>query len=353
MQHNIFISYAWVDNEIYPGSAAGWVSTFVDGLRKNLARELGRRDEGECLWLDYEQVRGNEGLTPTIRAHLLASRTLVLILSNGYLASPWCRQELATFVEKAGTDSGRIFVVQMSPVEEEPEPLRDLLKYSFWHLDDRRRPCTRWFPDVDPTDREYFFEQQRLAGDLADKLRELGPGGDELPSAEPDTGHRREPTPAEESATTPVRPVTQRTRAASHFVLVNGGEEDRDLVNEIAKKLGQHNLDVAVPLSVLPDLSNLKSSTITRDLRNKLSLCDAVLMVYRRGPVDQVSQHLVECLKSCAKLPKGKTPLTIDLCQTRSDPLALGLHTSGMRVHVVGEACAGECVDWFLDEMAS
>jgi hypothetical protein len=37
-------SYAWVDNEPYTGAEVGWVSTFVDGLRKHLARELGRRD---------------------------------------------------------------------------------------------------------------------------------------------------------------------------------------------------------------------------------------------------------------------------------------------------------------------
>ena len=89
MEHNIFISYAWVDNEVYPGSDQGWVSTFVDSLRKHLAHELGRRDEAEKIWLDYEQMRGNQGVTPTIQARLAASRTLLLILSNGYVASHW------------------------------------------------------------------------------------------------------------------------------------------------------------------------------------------------------------------------------------------------------------------------
>jgi len=118
MQHNIFISYAWVDNEVYPGGEKGWVSTFVDGLRMHLARELGRRDEADRLWLDYEQMRGNASVTPAIRAHVEASRTLVMFLSNGYLASDWCHQELETFVANAGADSGRVFVVQMAPVEE-------------------------------------------------------------------------------------------------------------------------------------------------------------------------------------------------------------------------------------------
>jgi len=349
MEHNIFISYAWVDNEVYPGAENGWVHTFVDGLRKHLARELGRRDEVDRLWLDYEQVRGNQSLTPTIREHLVASRTLVLILSNGYLASPWCRQELETFVEKAGTVSGRIFVVQMSPVDQEPESLRDLLKYSFWYLDDKRLPCTRWFPEIDPTDREYSREQQRLARDLAVKLRDLQTP---QPGSHPTPGLIRDAHAAKEQAHIP--PATRAPSAESYdapMILVNGGLEDRDLVSEIAKRLGERNLDVAVPLSVFADQTKVKSSTLTRDLRDKLSLCDSVLMVYRRGPVDQVSQHLIECLKACAKAPKGRTPPTIDLCQTQTDPLALGLRTRGMRVHVVGDACADECVEWFIDEM--
>ncbi|MFV2044079.1 MAG: toll/interleukin-1 receptor domain-containing protein [Anaerolineales bacterium] len=327
MKHSTFISYAWVDNEIHPGADNGWVSTFVDGLRKCLARELGRRDETERLWLDYEQMRGNESVTPTILAHLKASRTLVLILSNGYVTSPWCLQELATFVEKVGTDSGRIFVVRMSPVnQEEPEALRDLVKYSFCYQDERNQPRTRWFPCIDPTDREYSPEQQRLARDLAAKLRDkkTAPTPKPMPPAPP-------PGPAE------------------RFVLIDGGVEDRDLIRDIAKRLKQHNLGVAIPLSALADQSGIKSSALTRDLRTKLSLCDSVLMVYHRGPVDQVSKHLVECLKACTKAPKGRTPPTIDLCQTQSDPLALGLYPKGMRIHIVDEACADNCVEWFLD----
>lgn len=344
MEHNIFISYAWVDNEVFPGADKGWVSTFVDGLRKYLAHELGRRDEAERLWLDYEQMRGNDSVTPTILSQLEASRTLVLILSNAYLASPWCRQELAAFAEQAGTGSGRIFVVQMSPVEQEPEVLRDLVKYSFCYLDEQRQPRTRWFPHIDPTDREYSPEQQRLARDLAAKLRELLQPKDPKPEA-PKTDERADSVPPE--------PVPVEKVAADRFVLIDGGIEDRDLVYEVAKRLEQHDLGVAVPLSALPSQAGIKSSALTRDLRTKLSLCDSVLMVYRRGPIDQVSQHLIECLKAGTKLPRGRTPPTIDLCQTQSDPLALGLHPKGMRIHVVDETCADDCVDWFLDEMSS
>ena len=337
MQHNIFISYAWVDNEVYPGGEKGWISTFVDGLRKHLARELGRRDEAERLWLDYEQMRGNASVTPAIRAHVEGSRTLVMFLSNGYLASDWCRQELETFVANAGTDSGRIFVVQMTPVDDESEVLRDLVKYSFWYMDEQNEPRTRWFPHIDPTDREYSPAQQSLARDLAAKLGELLLPEELPPATEPLPDSARQPTGRQDVET-------------DRMVLVSGGEGDRELIHAVAKQLEQHSLGVAVPLYAVADQSGIKSSTLTRDLRTKLSLCDSVLMVFNQGPLDQVSQHLIECLKASARAPKSRNPPSIDLCQTRPDSLALGLHPRGMRIHVVGEACADECVDWFLDE---
>lgn len=340
MEHNIFISYAWVDNEIYPGADQGWVSTFVDGLRKNLARELGRKDQAERLWLDYEQMRGNDSVTPAILKHLEASRTLLLILSNGYVASPWCRQELDTFVNKVGPNSDRIFVVQMSPVDQEPESLSDLVKYNFSYLDEKKQPRTRWFPFVDPTDREYAPEQQRLARDLAVKINTL------LTQEAPEPTKFNRTKKSESSLKPAEKPKSQAY--SERFVLIDGGAEDRELIYDIAKRLEQRNLSVALSLSTINDQSGVKSSDITRDLRTKLKLCDSVLMVYHHGPVDQVSQHLVECLKAYTKPRKDRAPPTIDLCQTSSDSLALGLRPRNMRIHVVDKSCTNDCVEWFL-----
>lgn len=275
----------------------------------------------------------------------------MLFLSNGYLASAWCRQELETFVANAGTESGRIFVVQMAPVEQEHEALRDLVKYSFWYMDERNEPRTRWFPLIDPTDREYAAAQQSLARDLAAKLGErLRPEPPPLPVG-PELHSAAKLVVAEavkqqEAQRLPGNEDVDDDR----LVLVSGGEEDRELVHAIAKQLERHNLGVAMPLCVLADQSDIKSSTLTRDLRTKLGLCDSVLMVFNEGPLDQVSQYLVECLKASARAAKSGQAPSIDLCQTRSDSLALGLHPRGMRIHVVGTACADECVDWFLDE---
>lgn len=334
MDHNIFISYAWVDNEIFPGADLGWVSTFVDGLRKHLARELGRPEEANRLWVDYEQMRGNQSVTPTILAHLKTSRTLVLILSKGYVASTWCRQELTTFIEKVGAGSGRIFVVQMSPVELEPEELCDLVKYSFYFLDKKNQARTRWFPDKDPTDREYTYQQQTLARDLAVKLRELE--------------QSEVPKDSLQEIAPPL--VALPTITLENFILIDGGAEDSDLVYDIAQRLEQRDLGVAFPLSVLPNRPGIKSSDLDQDFKKKLEMCSSIVMVYDNGPGVQVIQHLIECEKARARLPKDHPPLIIILCQTRSDPLALGLHLKDMRIYVVDEPCAEKCVERFLDE---
>nr|WP_295392706.1 toll/interleukin-1 receptor domain-containing protein [uncultured Thiodictyon sp.] len=173
--YNAFISYAWVDNEPTGlDQSKGWVSTFVDRLRKHLARELGRKVQGDRVWLDYERLRGSDNVTDAIRAKLAASHLLVPILSTGYRDSPWCRQELETFLDQHSGDHGRIFPVWMSPVEDLPAVFsEDLLKYKLWFEDGRRQPRTRWFPDPDPTDREYGQVQQDMARDMAARLVEI------------------------------------------------------------------------------------------------------------------------------------------------------------------------------------
>jgi hypothetical protein len=90
-----------------------------------------------------------------IRTKLEASRLLVPIISKSYLDSPWCRQELEIFLDRHGADAGRIFPVWMEPVESLPTELDDLLKYQFWCEDDKKQPRIRWFPDIDPSDRDY------------------------------------------------------------------------------------------------------------------------------------------------------------------------------------------------------
>lgn len=198
--YSAFISYARVDNEPFTDGQDGWVSTFVDRLRKHLARELGRRDLASRVWLDYEQMRGADSLSDALRETLAASTLLVPILSPGWLASGWCREELKVFLDQHGAEAGRIFPVHMAPTDDLPPPLDHLVKYRFWYRDAAQRPRTRWFPDIDPTDRDYGYQMQDMARDMAQRLRELLPeraaGPVLIPASPPATGSPSPPQPA-------------------------------------------------------------------------------------------------------------------------------------------------------------
>ena len=131
-EHDIFVSYAHVDDTTYPGIETGWVAMLIAGLNVKLSQKLGRSDLFS-LWKD-EQLSPNKPLTPEILNALKQSATLVIILSPGYMASPWCQREMQTFwqelAQRSRSDS-RIFVVERDKLEidEKPKALEELLGY--------------------------------------------------------------------------------------------------------------------------------------------------------------------------------------------------------------------------------
>lgn len=332
--HNAFISYAWVDNQPFVAGRTGWVSTFVDRLRKHLGRELGRKEQGDRVWLDYERLRGSDNVTNEIREKLRASRLLVPIVSNGYLASPWCRQELEIFLDLYGPDSGRIFPVWMSPTDEvPPAPLDALLKYKFWYEGEDRIARTRWFPDIDPPDRDYGDMQQDMARDMTVLLREI------IKREQPDL---QLPEPGQKP------PCVIK---GGHLILVNGGEADAEHVRCVAERLWEdHQVGSVVPLVAQKDKSGYKPSEITKDLRDNLGMCTTVLQLNCLGPDKQVYKHLVEYQKATTKLRKGKRPPSLLVCQGAA--ATLSIHPPGMQVLHVNGDCASDCLRALVSALA-
>lgn len=325
-KYNIFISYGWADNEPSGAGREGWVGTFVDRLRNHLNRKLPHQYQGDGVWLDYERLRGSDPLKASIREKVRASRILIPIVSPSYLDSAWCRQEREAFLQLHGPNSGRIFPVWMSPADNLPPALDDLLKYKFWYEDERNQPRTRWFPDIDATDREYGRLQEDLARDLAERLVEIR-------SAEPSAG-----TVAPKPIATSHRP------SGKHLVLVNGGDDDAALVREVADRLYQnHGLGTMVPLSALPDTNGITSSAIRRDLRDKLKLCSAVLMVYKNGPVHQIHSQITEFLRSVPQRPKHHPVPTLDLCHPADGSLSIGMNLPQVRDFPCGPDWTADC----------
>jgi len=184
-KNDIFISYAHVDNEPFPGADKGWVTTFVNGLKNELGRQLGRSDACK-LWMDYD-LRGNQPVTADIDNQLNSCATLVLILSRGYLASSWCLLELNTFLANVGNGSGRIFMVEHDfvPFEERPPEFNDLLGYPFWVKNpDTGRIRTLAIPKPNPDrEPEYYQALNELARDITTTLNKLKSETDKKPDA--------------------------------------------------------------------------------------------------------------------------------------------------------------------------
>ncbi len=179
-RHDVFVSYAHVDNMPFPGVDKGWVTLLVETLEILLAQKLGRR-EGFSVWMDRDLSRHKQ-LTPEIMENLSDTATLLVILSPGYLASEWCLREKDTFqslVTAHRHGDSRVFVVERDKVEWEDRPtdFGDLLGYRFWvpgEGDGTPMILGMPFPDPkNPRQIPYFDELTRLACNLADELKEL------------------------------------------------------------------------------------------------------------------------------------------------------------------------------------
>lgn len=239
-EHDVFVSYAHVDNVplIAQQPDSRWVSTLAYHLQALLSQKLGR-GESLAVWKDHG-LRGNEPITPDIENAVTRAATLLLILSEGYLASDWCRRERELFVAAAGgaaQAAGRIFVVARDEIERErwPAEINDLLGYSFYETDrDSRRTRTLAVPVPDPHERSYFDRLGDLRSDVADKLRRLGrPASPARPIAHPPGAAAQT-----ESAAGPREP-------AHRVYLAEVSADLQELREEVARYLA----DSAVPVS--------------------------------------------------------------------------------------------------------
>ncbi len=167
-QHDIFVSYAHLDNKPLPGTDKGWVTTLINGLKIFLGQQLGRAD-AYSLWMDDEE-RDNTKVTPHIIEQIKNTATFLLILSPGYLESQWCCSELKQFLTQVGENSGRVFVVERDEVER-PENLSDLLGYKFW-VKDGGKTHTLAMPEPNPKEIEYYQKLDDLARQLKIKIEQ-------------------------------------------------------------------------------------------------------------------------------------------------------------------------------------
>lgn len=188
--HDVFVSYAHVDDLPQSGAERGWVTTLVSNLRVQLARKLGR-DEAR-IWMDH-QLAGNTPVTPTLIGALERVATLLVVMSPGYLASEWCMREASTFHEmlRRRRNGDTVFVVHRDelPREAMPQDLRDLTGYRFWERDLTRRAArTLGDPVPQPGERAYYDRLADLAFDLSGTLKRMKDAATDAASPAPAHG---------------------------------------------------------------------------------------------------------------------------------------------------------------------
>lgn len=178
--HDVFVSYAKVDNDPVPSAKSGWVDTLISILvsGNGLAGKLGRRELFE-YWIDEQNLRGNDEVDH-IPERVKRSALFVAVLSPAYAASKFCQLELETFFKSTGGAPERLFIIHkeqlVEPRHKMPEAFIRPRKYKFWDLDKHNKPRVLGWPQPiynNPEDRPYFQAIDDLCSELATKLEQL------------------------------------------------------------------------------------------------------------------------------------------------------------------------------------
>lgn len=203
-EHDVFISYAHANNERLVKDDEGYVTRLYEDLTHFLTAELGRR-EYFSVWLDREELRGNDDFDAKLNASFLNSAVLVCVCSQSYVESAWCRRELITFSNhkhpqfdlKVGAHgSFRIFRLDVGEVvEQHPEVpqffFKDMLGIKFY--EEIEGGVDIPFRRADPAgdEQRYWKAVRRLAHDIAELLRQMK----KLPPPAPEGGAVADPAP--------------------------------------------------------------------------------------------------------------------------------------------------------------
>ncbi|HMI92636.1 MAG TPA: TIR domain-containing protein [Polyangiales bacterium] len=173
-RNDVFVSYAHVDDRALPGAGTGWVCTLVDALKIVLAEQLGRA-EVLAVWRDL-QLAGNVSVSEEVLAAVRDSALLLVVLSEGYLASEWCDAERSGFLDLAGAATRRLFMVERMPIERARKPavFQDRKGYPFWQREHDDSPAhTLGVPAPTAAQPAYYQRLNTLGIELANELKRM------------------------------------------------------------------------------------------------------------------------------------------------------------------------------------
>ncbi len=146
--HDLFVSYAHLDNEPSAPGAAGWVDLTVDKLQHEVRQRLGRRDF--TIWTD-RQLAANYPLTDELMRAISRSAMLLVVMSPSYLASDWCTKERRAFLSliKDRVRDGSVFLIEHLRVEDSkvPAEFQELIRLCFWARESETAPDCPYIAD--------------------------------------------------------------------------------------------------------------------------------------------------------------------------------------------------------------
>src|SRR6266849_1701671 len=161
--HDIFISYAHLDDRSPFGDEKGWIDLLHERLSVMVSQALGYE---LSIWRDGHNLQGNDLLQGAIGEGITQSLLLVPVISPRYVQSNWFNREMAAFhaaepppQAAAPGFRSRVFKVIKTPLPAplknlEPEPIRNLIGYQFFGEDDTEFSS-------DPKDKSYWTMLQR------------------------------------------------------------------------------------------------------------------------------------------------------------------------------------------------
>jgi|GEM_PF-1222379 len=162
--HDLFFSYGRVDDQ-GTEDQPGWVSVFVEDLKRRLSERLGRK-EAFSVWRDVENLPGNVDISAEISSAVASSACLLVILSPGYMKSDWCSRERFDFLkwinDRDADARSKIFIVERDWISQQEIPLefRNLWRYRFWTgSPDNKSSMPRPLDKERPSDRDEYKDQ--------------------------------------------------------------------------------------------------------------------------------------------------------------------------------------------------
>lgn len=188
-QHDIFISYAKVDDEPLPGFKDGWVTTLAQNLKIVLGQYIGNLDT--CQLQMAHELPGNVPIQQATFQALESTATLIVILSEGYIRTPWCQQQQSSFLHFVAhqmDSDARVFVVERGRLEpdERPGEFQKLTGYRFWVQErEGKPPRTLGFPKPQPDEKQYYDLLNDLGYELSCELKRIKACGQPTARARP------------------------------------------------------------------------------------------------------------------------------------------------------------------------